>query len=304
MAARARLGHVALVAKDPLALGSYYQELYGFQEVDRHGQRVVSLSTRPDEEYQELTFTANPRIVHLAFRVGTPGQLKSLHADALERGIPMPNQPVNHGVSLNFVVNDPEGNLLEIFWPTGSTTNKDEPLDLSLSEAELANLVPKVDSAPAAKGSSSLKLGHVAWPAEDPVAQAQWYSDFLGLSLVCNGETPDSGQMYFLSGRQQQEHHELTFIGKAPMRHVALRVTSLAEFRRLRAAVEASGTPILRQMNHGVSLAFFAPDPEGNLVEIYWPTGYNVPQPAGVPLDLSLSDAELIEQARGLVPVG
>jgi catechol-2,3-dioxygenase len=42
--------------------------------------------------------------------------------------------------------------------------------------------------------------------------------------------------------------------------------------------------------NHGVSIAFYFEDPEGHLIEVYWPTGVAWPQPYGDPIDLALSE--------------
>jgi catechol-2,3-dioxygenase len=35
-------------------------------------------------------------------------------------------------------------------------------------------------------------------------------------------------------------------------------------------------------------------DPEGNRIEVYWPTGKDYPQPHGDPIDLEASDEALI----------
>jgi catechol-2,3-dioxygenase len=42
--------------------------------------------------------------------------------------------------------------------------------------------------------------------------------------------------------------------------------------------------------NHGVSVAFYFEDPEGHLIEVYWPTGVAWPQPYGDPIDLALPE--------------
>jgi catechol-2,3-dioxygenase len=45
--------------------------------------------------------------------------------------------------------------------------------------------------------------------------------------------------------------------------------------------------------NHGVSIAFYFEDPEGHLIEVYWPTGARRRQPYGEPIDLTLSEEAL-----------
>ena len=40
-------------------------------------------------------------------------------------------------------------------------------------------------------------------------------------------------------------------------------------------------------LSHGVSLSFYFDDPEGHLIEVYWPTGVATRPPYGEPIDLT-----------------
>jgi hypothetical protein len=42
-------------------------------------------------------------------------------------------------------------------------------------------------------------------------------------------------------------------------------------------------------------------DPEGNRIELYYKTGFPIPQPHGDPIDLEQSDKELLATARQLL---
>jgi catechol-2,3-dioxygenase len=53
----------------------------------------------------------------------------------------------------------------------------------------------------------------------------------------------------------------------------AFKVSSLAEFRSFHARVVEKSIPIKFVFNHGVSFAFYFDDPDGNMIEVYWPTG-------------------------------
>jgi catechol-2,3-dioxygenase len=79
---------------------------------------------------------------------------------------------------------------------------------------------------------------------------------------------------------------------------VAFKVSTLAELRALHARVLARGLAIKLAFNHGVSFAFYFDDPDGNMVEVYWPTGalQQYHQPYAEPLDLNLSDEALLAQ--------
>jgi catechol-2,3-dioxygenase len=55
--------------------------------------------------------------------------------------------------------------------------------------------------------------------------------------------------------------------------------------------------PIKFLANHGVSFAFYFNDPDGNMIEVYWPTGdLSRRQPEMEPLDLSQPDETLLEK--------
>src|SRR5262249_9479419 len=71
------------------------------------------------------------------------------------------------------------------------------------------------------------------------------------------------------------------------------KVRSLADFRTMYQRVLGRDVPVKMALNHGASIAFYFEDPEGQLVEVYWPTGVACRQPHGEPIDLMLSDDAL-----------
>src|SRR6476659_5075865 len=78
--------------------------------------------------------------------------------------------------------------------------------------------------------------------------------------------------------------------------HIAFKVSSLAEFRSFHARVVEKNIPIKFAANHGVSFAFYFDDPDGNMIEVYWPTGnLNWRQPQMQPLYLWQPDETLLE---------
>jgi catechol-2,3-dioxygenase len=84
--------------------------------------------------------------------------------------------------------------------------------------------------------------------------------------------------------------------------HIAFKVSSLAEFRSFHARVVEKNIPIKSVFNHRVSFAFYFDDPDGNTVEVYWPTGdLRLKQPQAVPLDLSKPDKVLFQQLANMV---
>jgi catechol-2,3-dioxygenase len=53
---------------------------------------------------------------------------------------------LNHGVTLSFSFEDPEGHLIEIYWSTGVACipRHGNPIDLTLSEESLCRSVPEL----------------------------------------------------------------------------------------------------------------------------------------------------------------
>ena len=148
-------------------------------------------------------------------------------------------------------------------------------------------------------GCQNTGVHHVGLHAKNPAASAQFYRDLLGMQIVGGSDADHPlGATAFLCSRPDEESHEIALFANAIYAHVAFKVASLAELRSVHARVVEKRLPIKFAFNHGVSFAFYFEDPDGHLIEIYWPTGaldaYR--QPYAEPLDLTLSDGALLQQ--------
>ena len=56
-----------------------------------------------------------------------------------------------------------------------------------------------------------------------------------------------------------------------------------------------------RFVSHGNALGLYF-DPEGNRIEVYFKTGFPVPQPHGDPLNMEAPTEEWLETARAAIP--
>src|SRR6516162_2963086 len=141
-------------------------------------------------------------------------------------------------------------------------------------------------------------IHHVGLRATNPAASAEFYRDVLGMEIV-GGSGPDYplGASAFLCSRPDEESHEIALFADPSFVHIAFKVSSLTEFRSFHARVVGKKIPIKFVLNHRVSFAFYFDDPDGNTVEVYWPTGdLSWRQPQVEPLDLSLPDEVLLEE--------
>src|SRR6516162_11036318 len=133
---------------------------------------------------------------------------------------------------------------------------------------------------------------HVGLSARDPASLAAFYREVLGLQVVPT-DTAALGAMAFLSSHPAEGSLDLALFANPAFQHTAFAVRSLADLRVLHQRVLGRGVPVKMALYHGVSLSFYFDDPEGHLVEVYWPTGVACRPPYGDPIDLTRSEEAL-----------
>ena len=126
MATISGFSHVGMAAHDPAALAAFYRDALGMTVTGGSAAgsqfgATAFLSSRPEEENHELAIFATPMYRHLAFTVASLADLRALHRQITARGIPI-KLAFNHGCSLAFYFDDPEGNMVEVSGRPGSTT--------------------------------------------------------------------------------------------------------------------------------------------------------------------------------------
>ena len=133
--------HVGLGARDPIALAEFYQDVLGMEVVPVDASALGAtafLSSHPAEQSLDLALFTDPALQHTAFEVRSLADLRAFHRRVLGRGVPV-KMALDHGVSLSFYFDDPEGHMIEVYWPTGVACRPrhGEPIDLTRSEDAL-----------------------------------------------------------------------------------------------------------------------------------------------------------------------
>jgi catechol-2,3-dioxygenase len=149
-------------------------------------------------------------------------------------------------------------------------------------------------------------LDHVAISAQHPQELATYYRALLGLDQTLEGTLPNLGNFVFLGDTEAEQPQILALITRPEARHIAWHVESLAALKAFYAHTKAHGIPITFALNHRVSLSLYLRDPEGNAVEVFWPTGQNAEGLYAEPFDLALleqPDAALLSLVHGSTPV-
>lgn len=148
-----------------------------------------------------------------------------------------------------------------------------------------------------------VQFGHLAIPAQDPRQLAGFYRDFLGLGVTLEGTLPALGDFVFLSDRPEEEVQTLALMSRPEGRHMAWRVESVAALKALYAEARRRGLQVEFALNHGTTLSLYLRDPEGNGVEIFWPTGLNPRGMFARPVDLDQPEEALLALVRESHPV-
>ena len=150
-------------------------------------------------------------------------------------------------------------------------------------------------------------LGHVGVYAEDLMKQRDFYSRVLGLQIA--DEDLDNRGMVFMSADPKREHHEFVLVkggvsndDSKVIQQISFIVNSVEDLKEYHQRLKAENITIDRTVSHGNALGMYFFDPEGNRIELYYRTGFDVPQPHGDVIDLEDSVEQLLDVARGAIP--
>ncbi len=152
-------------------------------------------------------------------------------------------------------------------------------------------------------------LGHVGIYVNDLMKQRDFYSRVMGLQIA--DEDLEERGMVFLSAHPEEEHHEFVIMkGRSGpedarvIQQISFKVDTLSELKDFYTVFKDEGVNIQRTVSHGNAFGMYASDPEGNTIEVYYTTGFPVPQPHGDSVDLDMSEEELLDIARAAIPPG
>ena len=142
-----------------------------------------------------------------------------------------------------------------------------------------------------------MSLSHSAVRVVDLPRMLAFFTDVLGF-VVTDRRPLESREMVFLS-RSPGEHHQIVLVSggdkpKQEINHLAFRVETLADLRKILAVVAEQPDTALETVSHGTTWSIYFRDPENNRYEVLTDTPWHVAQPLRFEVDYSLSDEELI----------
>lgn len=142
-------------------------------------------------------------------------------------------------------------------------------------------------------------LTHVGIDVVDVDRMADFYTRVMGMTVSDRGFSDRLQCDFVFMTHDPAAHHQLILVGGRPdgavstVNQISFLVGSLDELRAANRRISAEGIAT-RPIDHGNAWSIYFPDPEDNLVEIYLDAPFHVRQPCGMPLDLDLSDEEVL----------
>jgi len=150
------------------------------------------------------------------------------------------------------------------------------------------------------------RLTHLGINVIDLDKMVAFYSELLGMKVSDTGYSNRLGYRLTFLTASPTNHHQIVMAecrdkeSKSTVNQISFTWDSLDDIRALNEKLTARGiktTPI----DHGNAWSIYFPDPEGNQIECYLDAPWQVAQPHGQPLDLSLSNAEIVKRTKARI---
>ena len=149
-----------------------------------------------------------------------------------------------------------------------------------------------------------LAFSHLGFHVYDLARMEDFYTRVLGFAVTDRG-VGRGADLVFLS-RDPREHHQIVLAsgrtgdpGERTLNQISFRLGSLADLRAMHDRVGAEPeVGDINPINHGTAWSVYFRDPEGNRIELFVDSPWYVSQPVIDPLDLSLSDNDILRLTR------
>jgi len=150
-----------------------------------------------------------------------------------------------------------------------------------------------------------MDLGHVGIHVRDFEAMLSFYQRVFGFVISDIKRGPDRSIVFFTS--RPEIHHQFVLAnGRDPddrsrvINQVSFRVSSIAELKRVGAAIKREPVTDVAIITHGTPWSVYFRDPEENRMEVYVDTPWYVDQPFRTPIDLDQPEEELRKSTEAL----
>ena len=147
-----------------------------------------------------------------------------------------------------------------------------------------------------------LNLSHAFINVIDVAKVVPFYTDIQGFGITDRGDLNGKTPVVFMS-QDAENHHQIAVAetltddaGTRNLGHVAFRLESLDDLRKLKQRLTHEHVEIRREISHGNTWSLYFADPEGNGIECFVDTPFHVSQPQGKATDINLDDDALLSK--------
>ncbi|MBK49422.1 MAG: hypothetical protein CL768_00065 [Chloroflexi bacterium] len=145
-----------------------------------------------------------------------------------------------------------------------------------------------------------LEWSHTVLNIKDSKKVLGFYTDTLGFKVSDRGPLSENGPEIIFVSQNENEHHQLAFIVEreeinqpTSLNHLSFRVDTFNEVQEVKRKLDSIDTKYL-PLCHGNALSLYFNDPEGNGLEVFFDTPWDVKQPQGIVWDTSLNEKEAL----------
>ena len=165
----------------------------------------------------------------------------------------------------------------------------------------------------ATRPPANLMFSHMGLSVRDLGLMERFYTELLGFTVTDRGDAGGMG-LVFLS-RDPGDHHQIVLATGRPetmppnavnpqfgpsINQLSFKVGTIGDLRDMYARLLDWGAENIYLANHGVAWSIYVHDPEGNNLEFFVDTEWYIRQPLLTPLDLSMTDAEILAATKAM----
>jgi catechol-2,3-dioxygenase len=146
-----------------------------------------------------------------------------------------------------------------------------------------------------------LEWSHTVLNIKDSEKIIEFYTKTLGFKISDRGPIVENGPEIIFVSQDPDEHHQLAFSVEREdvdkpisLNHLSFRVKTFDEVQEVKERLDSVDVQYL-PLCHGNALSLYFNDPEGNGIEVFFDTPWDVAQPQGVVWDTNLTEKEALE---------
>lgn len=145
------------------------------------------------------------------------------------------------------------------------------------------------------------QLNHLGLYTAQMQTMERFYVDVMGMIVTDRGRVARLGnvEIVFMSANPGA-HHQVVLVGKPDrsgpscVHQISFKVASLGELRTMHEQMRAAAVAAIQPIDHGNAWSIYSMDPDGNGLEVYLDSPWQVAQPHSRALDFELSDEAIL----------